>query len=76
MFCWLGRVPGSFWDYSGRCCCGEQDPCLPCDVGLPWTDLALWRTCVLFSAEVAHQMKKTHVGHFILISTKYVRPDV
>lgn len=56
---WRGRVPRSLWDCSSRCCCGEQDPCLPSDVHLFWTDLTLWRACVLFSPEVANEMRKT-----------------
>lgn len=70
-----GRVPGSLWDRSSRCCC-EQDPCFPSDVGLFWTDLTLWRPCVLFSPEVANQMKKTYVGRFTLISRKCLGPEL
>lgn len=71
-----GRVSGSLWDCSSRCCYGEQDPCLPSDVDLFWTDLTLQRTRVLFSPEVANQMKKTYVGHFTLISRKYLGPEL
>lgn len=41
-----------------------------------WSDLTLWRACVLFSPGVAHQMKKTYVGRFTLISRKYSGPEL
>lgn len=50
--------------------------CLPRDGDLFWTDPTLGRARVLFSPEVANQMKKTYVGHFTLISRKHLGPEL